>query len=83
MAALFRRHDAMGNVLRKIARSPFVAGMARGLDLMGTRREPMPYSRDENPWDADRWAMWSDWYTVGCDIASATQEFEEREHAKH
>jgi hypothetical protein len=80
MTSITKDLDAMGNVLRRIARSPFFIGFARGMDLRGALNEPMPYERAEDPTETDARAMRSDWSAVGGDIIVAAERLEE-EHA--
>ncbi len=63
----------MGEVLRNLARSPLVVGLARGLDLFGEFNEPGPY-RGKNPVLADARAMASDWAAVGEDVWTAAEQ---------
>ncbi len=60
----------MSEVFRALARSPFVSGIARSLDLLGSRNQPSPY-RDVPAAHADARAIASDWDMVGHDVAEA------------
>jgi hypothetical protein len=69
----------MSEVFRALARSPFVSGIARSLDLLGSRNQPSLY-RDVPPAQADARAIASDWDAVGYDVAVASKRLAE-EHA--
>ena len=49
-----------------VAEPSFLEGMARVVDLCGHLNE---YNRSENPEQADRLALRSDWRAIGADIA--------------
>lgn len=70
----------MSHVLRSIARSPFVQGFARSVDLFGTFNRPSPYRRFTDPKVADARAFESDWDAVGKDIRSTVEQMK-RENA--
>ena len=64
------------------ARPSFWSGIARLLDLWGAFDD---YNRSRTPVEADRRALYSDWYIVGQDILAASEQFEgelEDEHSK-
>ena len=53
---------------RLFANPSFFSGFARALDLGATFNE---YNCDSTPGEADYWALWSDWYSVGDDLSYA------------
>lgn len=53
---------------RLFANPSFMSGFARALDLGATFNE---YNRDNTPEEADYWALWSDWYSIGDDLSYA------------
>ena len=53
---------------RLFANPSFINGFARGLDLGSTFNE---YNNDRTAEEADFWASWSDWYSVGDDLGYA------------
>lgn len=68
------RGENMGHVLRALARSPLVTGLARSVDLLGAFNEPMPYSGRESGAVKDQRAMADDWRALGRDIGGAIDE---------
>ena len=61
------------------AKPSLTSGAARLLDLGGTFPR---YNRSRSPKEADVNALYSDWYSVGYDIADAMNEFEEAQAVK-
>ncbi len=53
---------------RLFANPSFVTGFARALDVGATFNE---YNNDRNAEEADYWALWSDWHSVGDDLSYA------------
>ncbi len=54
------------------AKPSFVEGMARSLDLYGVLQE---YNKSRDGNEADAWALFNDFKSVGADIEKATKEF--------
>jgi hypothetical protein len=72
----------MTEVLKALRRHPFVEGMARSFDLLGTYNRRSIYSVSA-PGEADRAAFAGDWEAIGADLRSAMKEIESEaeEHA--
>ena len=64
---------------RLFSNPSFVSGFARALDLGATFNE---YNRDDTPEEADYWALWSDWYSVGDDLSYALYTYNQNQVAK-
>lgn len=69
----------MSNFFRRLAQTSFFFGFARGIDLLGSLSQPMPYRRGEDSADADARAIASDWTNVGADMGEAVNQMA-REH---
>ena len=65
----------MGEVLRAIARSPFVAGIARSFDLFGVHNQAPVYDGHHGG-EQDARAMSRDWEAVGFDFQEAIAKLE-------
>lgn len=64
----------MTKVLKSLAEHPFLASVARGLDLLGAYNQPSPYS-GADPARADAEAFADDWRAIGLDLREAVAEF--------
>jgi len=53
---------------RLFSNPSFVNGFARALDVGATFNE---YNQNDTPEEADYWALWSDWHSVGDDLSYA------------
>jgi hypothetical protein len=71
--AVASRGESMGHMLRALARSPFVTGLARSVDLLGALNQPMPYDARNSP-QQDQRAIADDWRAVGRDIGAAVDQ---------
>jgi hypothetical protein len=65
----------MSEVLRALARSPFVAGLARSFDLFGAHNEAPAYG-GQGSVEHDAQAMSRDWQAVGFDLQEAITKLE-------
>ncbi len=64
----------MGNSDFLFARPSVVTGIARGLDLFGVLQE---YNRCRTSEEADAWALYNDFRTVGIDLEKAFAQMEQ------
>lgn len=53
----------------------FLRGIARIFDVFGTLSDKPDWMDEEDPWEADRKALESDWKAVGDDMRRAMEEY--------
>lgn len=57
-----------------VAKNDFISGVSRTLDIASTRNKRV-YNTSQSGDEADKKAIFSDWFMIGNDIRSAYEQF--------